>query len=250
MKQVIVDSLLTSYLINGSGKTVLLLHGWGDDAKTFNNLMKQLAANYQVVVLDLPGFGNTQAPNETWKLDDYAQFVSHFLQKLQLQPYIILGHSNGGAIALRGLSQGNFMADKLILLASAGIRDEYKGRKKTLRLAAKGAKVLTAPLPKRVQYKLKRFAYNKIGSDLFVAEHLQETFKNVVTDDVRADAEKVSMPVLLIYGSADTATPPRYGELLAQKLSNSRLQIIQGAGHAVHQEAPDQVQSWIEEFIA
>jgi len=249
MKQVIVDSLLTSYLINGSGKTVLLLHGWGDDAKTFNNLMKQLAANYQVVVLDLPGFGNTQAPNETWKLDNYAQFVSHFLQKLQVQPYIILGHSNGGAIALRGLSQGNLMADRLILLASAGIRDEYKGRKKVLRLAAKGAKVLTAPLPKQVQHKLKRFAYNKIGSDLFVAEHLQETFKNVVTDDVRADAEKVNIPALLIYGSADTATPPRYGELLAQKLSNAHLQIIQGAGHAVHQEAPDQVQSLIEEFI-
>src|SRR5690606_6749255 len=146
---------------------------------------------------------------------EYAQFVTSFLTKIQVQPVAIIAHSNGGAIAIRGLAAGELKTEKLILLASAGIRDEYKGRKKAVRLLAKGAKILTAPLPSRVQQKLKRKAYKAIGSDLFIAEHLQETFKRIVTDDVRDDAAKIAVPTLLVYGSEDTDTPVKYGQILA-----------------------------------
>jgi pimeloyl-ACP methyl ester carboxylesterase len=247
--QIVVDQLLTNYHLAGNGKLVVLVHGWGDSSKSWAALQAELAKQYQVLAFDLPGFGGTQAPTDDWGLDHYALFAAGLVKKLGLQPYALIGHSNGGAIALRGLSTGTLKASKLVLLASAGIRNQHNGRNRVLRVAAKTTKALIKPLPQRMQRKLRGTAYKKIGSDMLVAEHLQETFKRVVTDDVRADAKHVTIPSLLIYGTQDTATPLRYGELLQAALPHAKLETIAGAGHFVYLDEPVQVLDLIEEFL-
>src|SRR5438105_2284867 len=109
---------MTNYQLSGKGRLVLLLHGWGDSLATWKDLQKKLASNLQVLALDLPGFGNTEAPKAVWDLDNYAQFVADFLQKLDLdQPYAVVCHSNGGALAIRAVSLGKLQPKKLVLLA-------------------------------------------------------------------------------------------------------------------------------------
>ncbi|MCA9343848.1 MAG: alpha/beta hydrolase [Candidatus Nomurabacteria bacterium] len=249
--QVIVNSLLVNYRIIGKEKeTITMLHGWGDSLSTFDRIATTLSNKYTVILLDLPGFGGTQPPSQPWGLDEYAKFVADFSQKVGCQNLrAVVGHSNGGAIALRGLGSGVIRADKLVLLASAGIRNQYKGRKRGLRLAAKTAKLMTKPLPKQIQARLKKKAYGAIGSDLFVAEHLQDTFKRIITDDTQADAAKVRIPCLLIYGSEDTATPPEYGEIYHKAIGGSNLHIISGAGHFLHHTHTEQVSKLVEEFL-
>ena len=100
--QVVVNSLLTQYERMGAGKLVLILHGWGDSSKGWLEPAKQLAKHFEVVTVDLPGFGGTQMPEKAWGLSDYAAFIEHFLKKTRLQPYAVVGHSNGGATAIRG----------------------------------------------------------------------------------------------------------------------------------------------------
>ncbi|HSW98470.1 MAG TPA: alpha/beta hydrolase [Candidatus Saccharimonadales bacterium] len=249
--QVVVDSLLTQYETLGAGKLVLLLHGWGDTAAGLRGLQTALAKKCQVVAVDLPGFGGTEAPHGVWGLDDYASFVAHFLQKIGAgKVHVLVGHSNGGAVAVRGLARGVLSAEKLVLLASAGIRGEYKGRVKALRLITKAGKALTMPLPKAVKQKLRKQVYHTVGSDMLVAEHLQETFKRVVTDDVRADAAQLTQPTLLIYGENDDATPVKFGELLHEAITGSTLEILPGAGHFVHIDRPEAVLRAIQEFAA
>ena len=80
--QVVVDSLLTQYVRKGSGKTVLILHGWADSSKGLAALTNELAQKYDVIAIDLPGFGATQLPPQAWGLTDYADFVKHFLEKI------------------------------------------------------------------------------------------------------------------------------------------------------------------------
>jgi pimeloyl-ACP methyl ester carboxylesterase len=247
--QVVVDSLLTQYEMQGKGKLVLLLHGWGDSAKGFTGLHRALAKHFRVIALDLPGFGGTEPPKDVWGLGDYAQFVAHFLKKIdEKQVAVLVGHSNGGAIAIRGLASGELDAGKLVLLGSAGIRGEYKGRVKALRLITKAGKALTMPLPKSVKNKLRKKVYHTVGSDMLVAEHLQETFKKVVTDDVREDAARLTQPTLLIYGEDDDATPVRYGELFHQAIRSSTFEVLPGAGHFVHLDRPEAVEKSILEF--
>ncbi len=143
---------------------------------------------------------------------------------------MFLGHSNGGAIAIRGLGTDVLQADKLVLLGSAGIRGTYKGRVKALRYLTKAGKLLTAPLPRVIKDKLRRTVYHTVGSDMLVAEHLQETFKKIVTDDVQADAKRVLLPTLLIYGEQDEATPLGFGETFHQLIPTSTFEVLPDAG--------------------
>lgn len=250
-KKLIVNELLISYGESGdNGPAVLLLHGWGDSSKTFESLAKVLSKDYRVLAIDLPGFGASDNPPGVWGLSDYAKIVGAFADKLKLQLYCVIGHSNGGAIAIRALSSKTLKSDRLVLLASSGVRDVYRGKKTILRVVAKTAKLVTYPLPKKTKDKLKRRAYAQIGSDLFVAEHLQETFKKVVTDDVRKDAATLTIPTLLMYGTEDTATPPEFGKQFAQAINGAWLEVVPGAGHFIHHDASTTVESLIEKFLS
>lgn len=249
--QVVVKALQTAYERTGNPKSpsILILHGWGDAAKGWRQIQQDLAKDFDVTVLDLPGFGNSDSPSKAWGLTEYAQFVADFLSKTQIKPYVIIGHSNGGAIAIRGLAKGILHADKLVLLGSAGIRAEYKGRKKVLRLITKAGKVLSYPLPHSVRKRLRRRVYTTVGSDMLVAEHMQETFKKIVTDDVQADAAGLSIPTLLIYGENDQHTPPQYGRVFHNLIAGSTLEIIGDAGHFVHLDDSSQTMAMVSRFV-
>lgn len=249
--QAVVDSLLTHYEQTGKGeRCVLLIHGWGDSLQTFKDLQKFLSDTYTVVSVDLPGFGSTQAPDEVWDLDNYADFVAVFLKKINQKPYAIVGHSNGGALVIRGLATGTLKCDKFVGLASAGIRNRQKARRAFIKVIAKGGKVATFWLPTRHKEKLRKALYGAAGSDMLVAPHLQETFKKTVRQDVQTDATKLQLPVLLIYGEKDRATPPLYGEVFHQLMTNSTLEQVAGAGHFVHYDKPQLVNDLIGDFLA
>ncbi len=250
LMQAMVDGLVTQYEMRGKGKTVLLLHGWGDRAAGLKLLADSLSKYFTVIVPDLPGFGGTASPPEAWDLSDYSRFVAHFLHKIGAQDvYAVLGHSNGGAIAVRGLGRATFSADKLVLVASAGIRGTYNARTKIQRMVVKAGKAAASPLPRGIKQKLRRRVYDAIGSDMLVAEHLQETFKKVVTDDVRQDAARITIPVLLVYGEDDLATPVHYGELFHEVIDGSTLEVISGAGHFVYLDRPHEVTNAVLEFL-
>ena len=248
--QAVVNGLLTTYQKIGSGKTILLLHGWGDSSKTFDALAINLGAKYELISLDLPGFGGTQLQTEAWGLEDYYKFVELWLNKIDKNKlFAVIGHSNGGAIAATGLAAGSLQADKLILLASAGIRGEKSGRKTIRNLAVKTGKVVSYPLPAGIRNKLKAKAYSTSGSEALLFPELESTFKKIVAQDIRPLVAHLRLPTLLIYGSKDSATPPEFGELLSKSIKGSKLEIVDGAGHFVHQEAKDQVATLINNFL-
>jgi pimeloyl-ACP methyl ester carboxylesterase len=249
--QAVVDGLLTNYTKTGtSKKVVILLHGWGDSLKTYQQLSKELGTSYTVICLDLPGFGGTQAPDGVWGLDEYAAFVHDFLNKQNIKTvYAFIGHSNGGAVLIRGLANKHITADKLVLLSAAGIRTAQKGQRLVIKAIAKTGKVATFWLPDHHKKKLQKKLYGTVGSDMLVVPHLQETFKKTVRQDVQQDAGKLTLPTLLLYGENDKATPPLYGEMYHQLIANSTFEIVGEAGHFVHQDQPVAVLAAIEGFL-
>lgn len=250
-KTLIVNELLTCYTQSGGAKkpAIIFLHGWGDNKETFKALHSKISKDYQLVSVDLPGFGASQAPSETWGLDNYALFVGAFLEKLKINPAVILGHSNGGAVAVYGLAHGSFHTGKLILLASAGIRDVDQVKKQVLKALAKSAKLATKALPAKTQKKLKEKAYKKIGSELLLVPGMEETFKKTVAYDISNDAVQVKVPTLIVYGDADISTPHNFGEKLHGLIPYSKLLILPGMGHMLQQEDPEQIAKIINEFL-
>lgn len=248
---IIVDGLLTHYERNGKGPLLLLLHGWGDSAATFQNLQKQLRPHYEVVAVDLPGFGASEPPKAAWDLDNYAGFLQAFLTKLTLeQPYAVIGHSNGGALAVRAVSLEKLQPQKIILLAASGVRTNNTFKRLSLKFIAKVGNIATLWMPEKYRRALRKSLYGAVGSDMLVAPHLQDTFKKTVRQDVQADAVVIAVPTLLIYAAHDEAIPLADGKQYHDLITGSQLVVVENAGHFVHQEQPEQVQKLIEEFLS
>jgi pimeloyl-ACP methyl ester carboxylesterase len=247
--QIVVDKLMVQYEKEGKGPAVLMLHGWGDSSATFRSLVDDLKSRFTVLAVDLPGFGQTQPPPVAWNLDDYAAFVGAFLRKLDIKPSAIIAHSNGGTVAIRGLAEGAFQAERLVLIAAAGIRDRQSVQRFILKIIAKVGKVATFWLPTARKKALQKWLYGAAGSDLLAVPHMQETFKRTVRQDVQKDAARLRLPTLLIYGDKDRATPPLYGKLYAKAIPDSQLQIVEGAEHFVHQTQTEAVSGFIKDFL-
>jgi pimeloyl-ACP methyl ester carboxylesterase len=248
--QVVINNILTQYSKTGSGPVVVLLHGWGDSTKTFTRLQEVLSAKFTVLSLDLPGFGVTEKPDRPYTLADYVAFIAEFLRKTETKKvYSYLGHSNGGSIAVKGLGANVLSSDKLVLLASAGIRSRDTLKQRFFRIIAKIVKLPLYLLPKNTRDKVRKKIYGLIGSDLFVAEGMEETFRNVVSEDLLNEAAAIHSDTLLLYGKDDKATPPLFGEMYQEVIKRSHLEVVDGAGHFIHLDKPDIVSGKIEEFL-
>ena len=246
----IVNNLAVVYNQQGKGVDVLLLHGWGDDHQTFSQLSAELSKNYRLTAPDLPGFGASDPPKTAWDLTSYAHWVESFCTKVGISPQIVIGHSNGGALAVHAIAQGQLKPNKLVLLASSGVRDTAKIRRAGIKVIAKTGKLATFWLPLSAKQKLQKKLYGSVGSDMLVAPELIETFKRTVKQDIQHDAKSLSLPTLLIYGSQDKATPIKdIGQVLHKHINGSKLNIVNGAGHFVHQDAPSEVNASIKDFL-
>ncbi len=248
--KILVDDLVINYNLSKAKKMVLLLHGWGDSSDGLRIIFDGLTEKgYGVLSLDLPGFGSSDNPKTAWGLTEYAKFVDEFLKKIKIMPFAVIGHSNGGAIAIKASSMGLIKPAKLILIASAGIRSNYNLRNKTIRLVAKSGKMLTQVLPRSTRKKIQRLFYDKIGSDLLIKEDLVETFKKVVSEDLTSQARLVTADTLLIYGDKDMATPVSYGKIFENSIKGSRMLVLPDVGHFVHLDEPDRLIKEIVGFL-
>lgn len=244
----IVSGLAIEYQEEGNGPAAIFLHGWKDDLHSFDPLIPHLSPHFKIVRLDLPGFGESELPRAPWKLDDYVDIVAAFVEKRSLHPAILLGHSLGGRICIKGVSRGVLRAEKIILIASAGVADRNTVRNQTLKVLAKVGKIATLPLPRGVRHKLRETMYKKIRSDYADAGELRETLVNILKEDLSLAAKSMRAPTLLIWGSADTETPLEEGVRLSELIEGAVLDVVQAAGHFVHRENPARVAELILRF--
>jgi pimeloyl-ACP methyl ester carboxylesterase len=248
--KVIVGDLAVEYRDEGSGKVVLFLHGWMNDLHSFDALAGLLCSRYRVIRLDFPGFRKSEMPKEAWDLDKYVRFVDTFVKKLNLEVDTLVGHSFGGRVILKGESAGVFNARKIVLIGSAGIAKRNTPRNFLVAVGAKIGKVLTFIPPFSFwREKLRKKLYTRIESDYASAGAMRETFLKTIAEDLSEDAKKVTAPALLIWGKNDNATPLADGERLAEMIPNAKLEILDGAGHFVHQEKPQEVADRIKTFL-
>jgi len=246
---IIVGGKAVGYDRIGKGRYVaVLLHGWGSNRKSMGAVAKELSSKYTVISIDVPGFGESERPSEVWGLGEYASWLSACLEKLNVAPHILVGHSNGGAIAIKAVSLG-LAVDNLILIGASGIRNREYGKKLFYKTVAKTGKAATAVLPKSVRTRIRGKWYGAIGSELYDSAGMEKFFKKVTSEDLLIDSAMLGVPTLLIYGSEDRATPPLYGRLYHESIEDSTLSIVEGAGHYVFVDKPEQTMKLIQDFL-
>lgn len=223
----------------GTGKDIILLHGWGQNIEMIRPLVDFL--KYRYTIIDFPGFGNSSEPTTAWTIYDYADMLNELVLKLKIKKPILIGHSFGGRVAVSYGSK--YDVDKIILLGTPIIRDEKTISFKTKLLK----KIATIPGLK----KLAEFAKQHVGSVDYKSATpiMREILVNVVNQDLSKEAANLKNEVLLIWGTDDEAAPLKDAKRLEQIIRNAGLVELPGLSHYAYLEALPQVKKIIKVFI-
>lgn len=250
-----IDGCSVYYKSSGSaGPWVIILQGWGTSCALYDSVAAMLAQEHRVLQLDLPGFGASDEPAEPWDADRYAAFLCDFARALGIERCLVLAHSFGGRVALKLVTSAtaSLGVDRLILVDSAGIvRQRTPEEERRIRLFKFLRRVTEIPLIKASFPDLIEAWSAKQGSDDYrnSSDLMKRTMVMSISEDLTPLMPKVTMPTLLVWGSADDATPLSDGDRMKSLIPDSRLVVIEGAGHFPFVEQPIAFWEALEGFV-
>lgn len=227
---------------------VVLVHGAGGSRLLWPPQLRRLPG-VTVYTLDLPGHGRSGGEACT-TIVGYAEAVVGFLDEVGVAHAVIVGHSVGGAIALTLALDSPDRVAGLALIAT-GAR---------LRVAPAVLDGLHADFAAAVEF-LNRLTWSPGISPTLIErgrETLLEAGPAVLLNDLTAcdrfdvmgRLNEIRAPTLVIAGSADLLTPPKYARFLAEHIPDARCEILEGAGHMVMLERPAEVARAVREFLS
>ena len=260
-----LDGVGIHYTDNGRGQPLVLIHGLGGSIYNFRYNIPALSQHLRVVALDLKGFGYSERPAAgDYSLTAQARLVGELMDRLGIPRAAVLGHSMGGAIALRLAATSPEKVDKLILVGSA------PPSRMVPRFAA------SPPLPSLLrlgtalvlhQPRLREIVLRQGYYDpAFLSPEMLAEFRRVarirgstnaiaslLSDAARdepLDLSRVSQPVLLLWGRHDRWTGLRLARWLADQIPDARLEVIERARHMVLEERAEEANEAILSFLS
>lgn len=229
-----ISGINLNYIVEGKGSPIVVLHGWGANIDTVVPIVNVLAENYKVYALDLPGFGQSEEPNEVIGSFGYVEIVKEFMDKMGIEKASFVGHSFGGKLSIIFGVEYPQLVDKLVLIDSAGLIPR-RGPKyyskvysfKALRWIYKNLFFWIAN-----ENRLKKF-YEKFGSDDYRDSQgmMRKIFVKVVNENLKPLLKDINSPTLLIWGDKDDATPLYMGKIMENEIKDSGLVVIENGGH-------------------
>ena len=230
------------YKVSGSGKPILLLHGWGADCESFNILLGDLEQNFTVYRLDFWGFGRSESPPLCSDVFTYAEVVYEFIESVICSRVIVLGHSFGGRIAL--IIGGRELIEKVILIDSAGLLPRFSIIKyfKVKRFKKLKNRVQAG---KESAKKLEKFGSSDYKN---LNENMKSVFIRVVNEDLARFAQSLDKPTLILWGRKDKQTPLYMAKRLRKMIKNNRFKVVNG-GHFSYLDEPTIILKEIYNFI-
>lgn len=116
--KVTIDGVTLHYVEGGTGRSILLLHGWPETWYSWRRVMPSLAARHRVVAVDMPGFGDSESAPSADK-QTIARLIAGFCTQLHLGPSTIVGHDMGGPVAYALAATRPDLVRRLVLMEAA-----------------------------------------------------------------------------------------------------------------------------------
>lgn len=224
---------------NNKGRTIILLHGWGQNIEMMKFIGDKL--DEDVLILDLPGFGKSKEPDTVLSIYDYADLVHDLIVELKIEKTIMVGHSFGGKITLAYASKYN--TEKIVLLASPFRKGIEKLSTKT--------KILKSLKKVPGLNKLEEIAKKHIGSTDY--KNASPIMRNILVEhvnlDITEDIKEINCPALMIWGDRDEAVPIEEAKVLESLIKDSGLVVYEGCTHYAYLERLEQTIRVLKEFF-
>ena len=230
-----------------SKKFLIFIHGSGSSSSIWRYQF-DIDDHYTLIALDLPSHGRSDKV-ETLSLELYVDVLKKFIESLDYEEIILCGHSLGGAVIQSFYFNNPNLVNKLILVGT-------------------GARLRVSP----VILESLKMNYDKFLKDLPIGAFSRKTSTDIINEYVKETSSigpevtyqdfsicdkfdtinltsTIKIPIVIITGKEDKLTPVKYANYFKEKVANSKLYIIEKAGHMVMIEQPNQFNEIIKEDI-
>jgi 3-oxoadipate enol-lactonase len=242
---------------SGEGPPLVLFHSLLSDRASFERIVPRLSESFRITVPELPGFGQSEAVSGG--LAAVARRMADAVQDCaDGGEAIVLGNGYGGFVALQMAIDHPEIATRLVL-ADCGAAFSEPGRQAFRTMAsaakAKGLSAITDVAMRRLfapefqqqnpeLMRERREAFLRTDTSVF-----EEACEALATLDLRPRLSQVQVPVLVLVGEHDEATPPPMSHELAAGLPNARLTVLPGCAHVPQLQSPELFLEAIEGFL-
>jgi 3-oxoadipate enol-lactonase len=232
-----------SYVEQGAGEALILIHGLGTNADSWRFQMEALSTNYRVIALDLRGHGQSgYRADEPLSMRTLAADVMALIKNLGVEQAHFCGTSMGGMIALEIFVRFGLRVKSLILADTTAFfpppqaRQELLGHFDNLDMAEWGKVMACRVLRRQAPEELRREIVQMIAANKRTPyrQGLVATFEG----DYRWVLPQIEVPTLILVGEEDQATPYGYAQYLHKNIQGSVLQVISQAAHSANLENP------------
>lgn len=249
-EQMQISGLRTRRLLRGEGEDLLVLHGWGASIEAVYPIVAGLASVARVHAIDLPGFGESEPPPQPWGVEEYQAFVAAYMDAAGIARASIVGHSNGGRIAIRMAATEPARVAKLVLVDAAGIRPKrtfrWYRRVGMAKVGKYAARYLGAPGERLREMLVGRAA----SADYAAAGELRPTLVKLVNADLRPYMPDIAASTLLVWGAEDEDTPVAMAREMESLIPDAGLVVLEGAGHFSYLDQPARFATIVSHFLA
>jgi pimeloyl-ACP methyl ester carboxylesterase len=209
-----------TYLDQGAGPVLVLLHGIQGTARTWDAVAEALAPRYRVLRPNLRGRGGSHSPPgaEDYSLAGFAADLAAILRAVG-EPAVVVAWSMGVSVALEMLRSFPDVRPRGLMLVSG---TPCAGDEARWFRGASAAEVAEEARARGVALALTEAA---------LPHAVAASWQHVRLADFRGELEKISVPVQVLHGALDDQCPIAHGRLLAQRIPGARLDEWPGAGH-------------------
>lgn len=239
-----------------SGTPVIFLHGYTDSWQSFNQVLPLLPQSVQAFAVSQRGHGGSDQPKQGYDPGDLAQDLADFMQQLQIEPAIIVGHSMGATVAQRFALDYPYMTKALVLVASFASFKTNPGIAELQSVIDN----IKDPIDSNFVYEFQKGTSFKqlqpsvlrtyVNESLKVPAHVwKEVARQSLTVDYSKELSEVHVPALIVWGDKDSFCPESDQYILNKAIKQSTLLKYPGVGHAVQWEVPQRFTSDLVQFL-
>jgi pimeloyl-ACP methyl ester carboxylesterase len=229
---------------------IVILHGWGAHIEAVGPILAALEGASDLIALDLPGFGESDAPTEPWGVDAYARFLLAFLDELGVERAHLVGHSHGGRVSIAVAADAPERVGRLLLVDAAGIPPKrgwrYRRRVAVAKLGRVVGRLGGAP-GRRLQERMRARVASR--DYLEASETMRDTLRAVIGADLTDRLPRVRASTLLVWGDRDEDTPLWMAHRMESLIPDAGLVVLEGAGHYSYADSPGQFGAVARRFL-
>lgn len=237
--------------------TVILLHGLGAQAESWQFNISSLAANFHVIAPDQIGFGKSDKPFLKYRVGTYVDFLDKFMSELKIEKASLVGNSMGGWVAGLFAIKYPSKVEKIVLADASGLAPKeidfdriYQLNNSTRDEIRANLKLIFAnPMYANNEALVDQFMTQRIAAnDGFTIDSLIESIKRR-EDFLNARLGEIKKPTLIIWGKQDGLIPVADAETFNKGIANSQLVVFDNCGHVPQVEKAADFNKTVLEFL-